>query len=146
MTSAPLTLPALHDLALRWCPPDARWGYLLDGWDYWGPAHELAHAILSRPEERTVSDYGLCEAAACRCPGERCHVVELAAQRISGHLLRTVGRQDLAEDDIWSTDGYTEIATPANDRASWHLLRAEHLWPLPRTIAGLERLLRRRMT
>lgn len=140
-----LTLHDLRDLAVAWCPIKARWEYLIDVVDYWGPAHELAHAILSRPEERARRSYGLCEAGECRCVGERCHVVELAAHRISYRLLAAAGREDLGADDINATDHYAEVATHVNYRASWRMLREERLWPVPRTRRGLERLLARRL-
>ncbi len=144
-TNGPLTLPALHELANLWCPAQARWNYLLAGFDHWGPAHELAHALLSRPDERVQLNYGLCEAGYCSCLAERCYGIELAAQRISWRLLAVVGREDLAREDIDATDYYDLMATPANWAASWYLLRTERLWPLPSTINGLARLLERRL-
>lgn len=141
-----LTLADIHELAVRYCPRPARWDYLLVD-DYWGPAHEIAHALLSTPEERALPSYGLCDGEpGCSCTDGWCYVVEAAAMRISGHLLYNVlGRDDLSSQDWDACTRIDEIEKPSTWRASWAMLRAERLWPLPRTRAGLERLLERRL-
>ncbi len=145
MTS-PLTLAALHDLALQWCPPFARWDRIIaHPRAEWGSAHEIAHALLSLPHERTRRDYGLCSIGSCRCPGDRCDVVELAAMAISAKLHLAIGRRDLIDAELQATEDYDYLDTRWHRTRAARLLARRGLQRIPRTCAGLERLLRRRL-
>lgn len=144
-----LTLSDLHALALRYCPRPARWDRLLRVRPpiAWGPSHEIAHALLSQPAERRLADYGMCSAGFCRCYGDRCDVVEVAAIKISARLFVAAGRPDAVRIEAEATEGYAELVTPWYVRRAHGLLgrRGLRLRTLPRTRAGLERLLERRL-
>lgn len=143
-----LTLPDLHALALRWCPRPARWSHLLRARHIaWGPAHEIAHALLSLPAERRLADYGMCSAGFCCCPGDRCDIVETAAIKVSARLLVAAGRPDAVQLEADATEGYADLMTPWHVRRAHWLLgrRGLRLGTLPRTRAELERLLERRV-
>lgn len=136
-----LALADIHALAVRYCPRPARWEHALAHVDSWAPAHELGHLLVSSPSERKRSSYGLVD-YTCR---QRAHnwTAELAAMRISKALLMIAGRPDLVEREERNTPGLVEMA-PCGP-ASWRLVLRRRLWPLPRTRAGLERLLERRL-
>jgi hypothetical protein len=65
---------------------------------------------------------------------------------VSAGLLRRAGRDDLVRAEVRATDGFDEIALTVNVRAAERLLVERRLQRLPRTRAGLERLLARRLS
>lgn len=145
-SSRPLTIPALLRLARRYCPVKARWSGLVQQHSpEWGPGHEIGHALLSRPRERSLKHYGLCSLGSCLCLHERCHVVELAAMYISSNFHHAADRHDLVAMEIQATDGYTTINTPWYWMRAAKLLAGQHLTRLPRTVLKLEELLTRRL-
>jgi len=139
-----ITIDALRQLALRWCPRPARWENLLraKGPD-WGPAHEIAHALLSQPQARLLPNYGLC--SQCFCPGECCSIAEVAAMALSTTLHRRAGRKDLVAAEAEATDNYDLLMGPWYIQQANRLLIQHKLQRLPRTAAGLEQLLSRRL-
>lgn len=146
-SSRPLTIPALLRLARRYCPVKARWSALVQQHSpEWGPGHEIGHALLSRPRERTRANYGLCSVEMCDCPAARCHVVELAAMYISANLHVAADRHDLLAMEIQATPGYAAISTPRYWELAAQLLARQRLIRLPRTVSRLEELLRKRLT
>lgn len=141
-----ITLARLHRLAVRWCPPGARWDSLIAKRQSWGPAHELGHALLEPAERRMMNDYGRCSTGCCMCAGGDCDVVERAAMLISARLVTYAGRPDLVRDEEDRTDEYEMIATPYYTRRARRRLRSLGLWPVPYTISRLTSALRRRAT
>jgi hypothetical protein len=143
-----LMLQDIRALALTFVPRVAcRVGFVHPRAPGWGPSHEIGHALVATPEERALPAFGLgCYPGCCRCPKERCHVAELAAMLVSAGLLRRAGRDDLVRAEVRATDGFDEIALTVNVRAAERLLVERRLQRLPRTRAGLERLLARRLS
>jgi hypothetical protein len=141
-----MTPSTLRTLARRYCPRPARWDRLLnDKRAEWGPGHEIAHALLSMPHEWALVNYGLCTPAGCRCPGERCCVVEVAAMYISARLCLAMGRRDPIAAEADATDDYEYIDTQWHWTRAARLLARRRLTRIPRTRRGLERLLRARL-
>lgn len=65
-----LTLDAIWRIANRYTPRAARYNERISHPNSWGPAHEIGHALVATPKERTQRDFGLtCEPGMCRCPG-----------------------------------------------------------------------------
>src|SRR6185295_5958626 len=143
-----ITLDKLRRLALRWCPPEARWDSLIARTRRrsWGPAHELGHALIEPVERWSMPDYGRCSTGFCRCVGGECDVVERAAMLISSRLVAYAGYPDLAIDERTSTDGYDLIASPYYERRAKRMLVKLGLWPVPYTMSRLTSALARRET
>lgn len=141
-----LSLAAIQRLARRYTPRPARYEPRLVGEDWWGPAHEIGHALVATRADRALRDYGLpCAAGFCRCPYERCHVYELAAMAVSARLVCNAGRPDVATREVEDTSDYDLMIHRGTVRAAERLLTQRKLQRLPRTIEGLERLLRWRL-
>lgn len=145
-SNAALTLGDLSQLAWDFVPRRARRLDFLGNWLSWGPAHELGHTLIATNEERNLRDFGLdCAIGFCRCLGERCHVAELAAMRVSKALVTAAGVPALADKELEDTTDFDLMWSRTTWRASWRLVLARRLWPLPRTRVGLEGLLTRRL-
>jgi hypothetical protein len=126
-----LDLVDINDLALKFCPEVASWQILGRGVHHYGPAHELAHALLSTPSERRLTSYGLCELAndpaygypvGCSCDGARCFVVELAAMTLSRGLVSGAGHPEIAEDEARATLHYRAFSQDREVREAADLL------------------------
>jgi hypothetical protein len=140
-----LTLDDIYLLALSWVPRRAWWSHLLlGGAEHWGPAHELAHALIEEPWRRRRRTYALCDFNKCTCRGQMCEVHEIAAMAISRRLLSATGNPRLANREYNDT-GYGWIIDDSvlNQRAL-ALLKRKGLWPVPRSRSALEAQLRRR--
>lgn len=111
----------------------------------WGPAHEIAHALVASPEERTRPFFGLpCSPEFCRCDDERCHVVELAAMDVSRRILVSAGRRDLVDAELKATTDYDLMAHAANKRAARRLIARSRLRRIPRDADRLVAMLHAR--
>jgi hypothetical protein len=64
---------------------------------------------------------------------------------ISAKLHLATGRQDLIETEIYATEGYAAISTPWHWARASRLLEGLRLVRLPRTVGGLEGLLKKRV-
>lgn len=141
-----LTLDAIWHIAVNHVPVAARYNDRLSMRRSWGPAHELAHALVASPKERTQRDFGLtCEPGMCRCPGEHCHVVELSAMSVSRRLVTAAGHAHLADVELQATPDYDMMVWSRPVRAARRLLVRRRLLRLPRTIAGLRQFVRDRL-
>ena len=139
-----LTLHILRRLANEWCPTKATWVHLLDDTEYWGPAHELGHALIETPDRWKKLDYGRCALGFCQCGSERCDVYEAAAMRISAALVKAAGQPELSEREIIDTGGYDRM-TDTSRRRSIPLLKRKGLWPVPVSERSLKAALKRRL-
>lgn len=138
-----MTLEDLHNLAVLWCPKKARWDNIFVV-DHWGPAHELGHALIETRDRWKKESYGRCSLSSCKCYLQRCVVYEAAAMTISRGLLKNVGREDLADDELQATDDY-DFIEEEHYRRAMRLLRDKNVWPMPKKLPQLERLLRVRL-
>ncbi len=139
-----MTLEDIWKLANTWCPSKA-WAHLLEDPDSWGPSHELGHLLIEPAWRRDKYDYGRCAPGFCQCRGEECDIAEIAAMLISHRLVEICGHPELADAEIQQTSDYDLISTPHNFRRARALLRRKRLWPVPRSVRGLEALLKRRV-
>lgn len=106
----------------------------------WGPGHELAHALIASPRERTLPEFGLdVDSDAGRAYAL---TAEAASMRLSFQIHRRCGRADLVEDEIRYTDE-ASVALIGAARTR-RLVRRRRCLRLPSTITGLEAFCRRR--
>lgn len=137
-------LDDIYQLALSWAPRRARWSHLLEEAQDWGPAHELAHALIEEPWRRKKRDYALCPFGACHCRGRMCEVHEVAAMIVSRKLLIAARKTHLANREYNDTGYGWIIDDPTNVERACALLRRKGLWPVPTSKNALEAQLRRR--
>jgi len=130
-----MRLDELKRLAIAWVPRQAAWWSIINQpAPSWGPAHELAHALISRPHQRSQNSYGLCDVGGCFCRGWSCLTYETAAMLLSSTWHRAVGYENLIVAEIDATPDYAVI-----DDAFWRIrgrrmLRRRGLWPIPTTV------------
>jgi hypothetical protein len=141
-----VTLADLHELAIAWCPLEARREDLLRIERDWAPAHELAHALIEPRWRWERGYYARCSLGFCECGGHRdeCTVYEAAAMMISHRLVQAAGAPDLADKEVQNTNDYDMIDDHHWEQAK-ALLKRRTLWPVPRTRRSLERALKRRL-
>lgn len=132
-----ITLHEIYRLARQHAPLAARRERFVARDFGWGPAHELAHALLSTRRERSVEDYGMCDFGGCTCDRARCMVIEVAAMTISHALVRAAGWPDLVYAERSSSPRIDATFGRVLRRRARALLQKRGLWPIPATSARL---------
>jgi hypothetical protein len=138
-----MTLRQLRELGFRMMPKIAR--FPVRWWRskklyLWVPGHELAHALLAKPEQLTKRRLGMCKTRDCRCRYERCHLLEACATTISCAWHIACGRPDLAFEEM--KPEVTWIGKPIDTgrmrRRVIRRLKQQGLWPIPTTIEAIK--------
>lgn len=133
-----LSVDQILELVHRYMPRRALARAILFG-SRWGPAHELAHALIALPYERRQKRFGLDKKGVDPTYALTC---EAAAMRISFRLHRACGDPRLVNDELRATDEESICLLYA--RATTALLRERGCLGVPRTAGALERLCRAR--
>lgn len=139
-----IALHEIYRMARQYAPLAARRERSVTYYNDWGPAHELAHALLSTRRERTLQDYGMCDFGGCTCERARCMVIEVAAMAISHALVRAAGWRDLALAERQASPRIDAAFARVLQRRARALLRIRGLWPIPATSARLRAAITRR--
>lgn len=143
-----LRLPDIHRLAVRYVPTVAADRRLFDDdARSWWPAHEIGHFLVATSAECRERKFGIGLGAEAGTAKHRYIVAkEIAAMSISQRLLRGAGHAEIADEEVQFTDEWTlEFSFERWCRhAVTKLMQANRTRRLPRTVAGLNRLLARK--